>query len=77
LAGNGTFKISVWKLPLLALSDSIAVGDFNTDGNQDLVIAAFGGTSILLGNGKGIFQTLIGSNSREGLNFFQNRMPGC
>lgn len=54
--GNGTFKISVWKLPLLALSDSIAVGDFNTDGNQDLVIAAFGGTSILLGNGKGIFQ---------------------
>jgi hypothetical protein len=54
--GNGTFKISERKLPLLALSHSIAVGDFNTDGNPDLVIAAFGGTSVLLGNGKGTFQ---------------------
>jgi len=54
--GNGTFKVSVWKLPLLALSHSISVGDFNVDGNPDLVIAAFGGTSVLLGNGKGIFQ---------------------
>jgi hypothetical protein len=54
--GNGTFKISVRKLSLLRLSHSIAVGDFNTDGNPDLVIAAFGGTTVLLGTGNGTFQ---------------------
>jgi FG-GAP repeat protein len=42
---------------------SIAVGDFNRDGQMDLAVAAGGSTtddvSILLGNGDGTFRTTI------------------
>ena len=35
---------------------AVAVGDFDTDGNLDLVITNFTGAKILLGNGNGSFQ---------------------
>ena len=42
---------------LVAVPVSVAVGDFNGDGKQDLAIANFGSNnvSILLGNGAGSF----------------------
>src|SRR5207302_408575 len=49
---------------------SVAVGDFNGDGNLDLAVANWGGTngtvSALLGNGDGTFQTAV--NYAAGLN---------
>jgi uncharacterized protein (UPF0548 family) len=55
--GDGTFQaartVGVDRGPLW-----VAVGDFNGDGNPDLVTANFGSTtvSVLLGNGDGTFQ---------------------
>jgi hypothetical protein len=38
--------------------NSVAVGDFNRDGNADIAIAAtYGGVSVFLGNGNGTFRT--------------------
>jgi hypothetical protein len=54
--GNGTFKISMRKLPLNELTVSIAAGNFNADANPDLVVAGIEGASVLLGNGKGVFE---------------------
>jgi hypothetical protein len=41
---------------------SVAVGDFNADGKDDLAVASLGDStvSILLGNGNGTFQTAVG-----------------
>jgi FG-GAP-like repeat len=54
--GNGTFKVSTRRFALDFLTTSIATGNFNADANPDLVVAAFDGTSVLPGNGKGVFQ---------------------
>jgi hypothetical protein len=57
--GDGTFHDG-GSFPTGAISSrAFAVGDFNGDGNLDLVIAnggSTGGVSILLGNGDGTFQ---------------------
>ena len=37
-------------------ANAVAVGDFNSDGRLDLVVANFTGVGILLGNGDGTFQ---------------------
>lgn len=63
--GDGTFKTQmtynsgVGRLGGLALS--VAVGDFNGDGNPDLAAANRDGANVgvLLGNGDGTFQTVV------------------
>src|SRR5262245_28377019 len=42
-----------------AESGSLAAGDFNGDGNRDLIVANENNTSVLLGNGDGTFQTAV------------------
>jgi hypothetical protein len=39
--------------------ESVAVGDFNGDGNPDLAVATFYGVSVLWGNGDGSFQAHV------------------
>jgi hypothetical protein len=55
--GDGTFRPSQ-DYTAGPLAQSVAVGDFNGDGNPDLAVAnAYDGTvSVLLGNGDGTFQ---------------------
>jgi len=63
--GNGTFQPAQSFSSAGYKTDSVAVGDFNGDGNPDLVLASQcqdsrcvnGGVSVLLGNGNGTFQT--------------------
>jgi len=63
--GNGTFQTAQSFASAGYLTNSVAVGDFNGDGNPDLVLASQcqdttcqkGGVSVLLGNGNGTFQT--------------------
>ena len=61
--GDGTFQAAVSFAAGNALSAwSVAVGDFNGDGNPDLVRANTGANtvSMLLGNGDGTFQSAVG-----------------
>jgi len=63
--GNGTFQPAQSFASAGYYSNSVAVGDFNGDGNPDLVLASQcqdsscqnGGVSVLLGNGNGTFQS--------------------
>jgi hypothetical protein len=63
--GNGTFQPAQNFWSAGYKTDSVAVGDFNKDGNADLVATSQcqdtscqnGGVSVLLGNGNGTFQT--------------------
>ena len=63
--GNGTFQPAQTFASSGYYTDAVAVGDFNGDGNPDLVLASQcqdsscqnGGMSVLLGNGNGTFQT--------------------
>jgi hypothetical protein len=54
--GNGTFKISERNLPLATYGHSIAVGEFNSDAKQDLIVVGGLGASVLIGDGLGTFQ---------------------
>ncbi len=56
--GDGTFQPAVGYSPACCWGDSVASGDFNGDGNADLVISrtSLGSyASVLLGNGDGTF----------------------
>jgi len=69
--GDGTFQSAKTFSSAGYQTDSLAVGDFNQDGNPDLVLASQcqdsscqnGGVSVLLGNGNGTFQTAQSYNS--------------
>jgi hypothetical protein len=53
--GDGTFQPAL-DYPAGIWPRSVAVGDFNRDGNQDLAVTGQSGVTILLGDGKGAFQ---------------------
>jgi hypothetical protein len=60
--GDGTFQApaavaTITGADCALSSDNIDVGDFNKDGNLDVVVAAPNGLNVLLGNGNGTFQT--------------------
>ena len=58
IGGDGTFQQPV-KYPLAPEPSIVAIGDFNSDGNTDILVAAPGATdylSIFRGNGDGSFQ---------------------
>jgi hypothetical protein len=45
-----------------AAPETVAVGDFNGDGKQDLAVGTAGGVSVLLGNGDGTFQDAVNTD---------------
>ena len=69
--GDGTFRTAQVYASAGYQTDSVAVGDFNGDGNPDLALASqcqdntcqHGGVSVLLGNGDGTFQAAQSYNS--------------
>jgi len=70
--GNGTFQPAQSFSSAGYKTNFVAVGDFNGDGNPDLVMTSQcqdtscrnGGVSVLLGNGNGTFQSAQSYNSR-------------
>jgi hypothetical protein len=68
LLGNGDGTFQAPQLLVLGTQiPSVAVGDFNRDGNLDIVTGSFGGTvSVLLGNGNGTFQAPLNFSSGVG-----------
>jgi len=69
--GGGTFQTAQSYASAGYLTNSVSVGDFNSDGNPDLVLTSQcqdstcknGGVSVLLGNGNGTFQAAVSYNS--------------
>src|SRR5262249_30867448 len=68
--GDGTFRESTTYRVGLS-PDSIALGDFDRDGNLDLVTANYlsAGVSVLLGNGNGTFGSALNYNGGDRPNF--------
>lgn len=64
--GDGTFQPATYYSAIGTTASSVAIGDFNRDGNLDLVVASSNDLCILIGNGDGTFrQTVsyaVGSN---------------
>jgi hypothetical protein len=68
--GDGTFQSAVFYATQLAYS--LAVADFNNDGNLDIVLANQNlpsTVSVYLGNGDGTFKSPISSNTTQGSYF--------
>ncbi len=59
--GDGTFTALPTQIPVNTFVDSIAVGDFNSDGVTDLAFGYSGGVGVFLGNGDGSFKQATGS----------------
>ena len=57
--GDGTFRAAHAYSSGGQNAYSVVAGDFNGDGNTDVVVATSDGTDVLLGNGDGSFQTPI------------------
>jgi hypothetical protein len=57
--GDGTFRAAHAYSSGGQSAYSLVAGDFNGDGNADVVVANSDGTCVLLGNGDGSFQTAI------------------
>src|ERR1700747_1315995 len=61
--------------PVGPLPSALAAGDFNRDGNVDLVVTIENGVRLLLGNGKGEFQpSILASPSRPPLSRWEISM---
>jgi hypothetical protein len=61
--GNGTLQNSI-TTPVDYVPGTVAVGDFNSDGNLDAVLGYdLAGVAVLLGNGDGSFQPAVNYNT--------------
>jgi hypothetical protein len=74
--GDGTFQSAIDIYAGATITDvtGVAVGDFNKDGNPDIVVAALptigwtGGINVLLSNGNGTFQAPVSYTNPSGVN---------